>query len=306
LTAGFLALWVLVRLLKLDDRFIVVLMVGQTPVLAWAAVVLAAGLLVIRRPGPALVVLACAATMVTWVLPRTLADSDQLAGAAGPTVRLASANLKIGAADPTALLRALRQRDVAVLAVQEMTPDWLIRAEAAGLDGQFPYRVPVPGGLAEGSTLFSRYPLTGTGGAPATAGWYYQMYATVALPGGQRLYVQSVHVPAPLSPSGVGRWRDSLARQPKATPDGPLRVLIGDFNAGLDHGRFRNLLGTGYRDAAAVTGNGLLGTFAASRARPPVVLDHVLADRRIGIKAFRTEPLPGSDHELLIVDLVLP
>lgn len=306
LSAAFMTLWVLVRLFKLDDHFLVVLMIGQTPLMAWVAVVLTIGLLMIRRFGPGLIVAVCALAMVAWVAPRAMADGDRLAGADGPRLRVASANLKIGAADPAALLNAMRARDVALLAVQEMTPAWLARADAAGLAGQFPYRIEVPGGLAEGSTLFSKYPISDTGAAPATDGWYYQMYGTVTLPGGAPLFVQSVHTPAPLSPSGVRRWRDSMVHQPRATPKGITRLLIGDFNAGLDHGRMRDLMASGYRDAGDVLGRGLHGTFGTNRARPPVVLDHALADARIGIAGYQVIPVAGSDHQMLLVDLVLP
>ena len=48
-----------------------------------------------------------------------------------------------------------------------------------------------------------------------------------------------------------GRWRGDLRALPPATPDGPLRILAGDFNATLDHAELRRLLDTGYEDAAA-------------------------------------------------------
>jgi len=306
LVTGFVVAWTLVRLFGLDDHFILVLLIGQTPVMVGGALGAAASLMLLRRWPAGTIAAVCCVLLTALVTPRGLTDSDPLAGANGLAVRLASANLKIGAADPVRLLRTLTESKVDLLAVQEMTPDWLQRADGAGLAALFPYRIDVPGGLAEGSTLFSRYPLLDTGGAPATDGWYYQMYGTVQMPDGTRVFVQSVHTAAPLSPAGVGRWRDSLARQPKATPDGPLRVLIGDFNASLDAGRMRDLMATGYRDAAGVVGKGFSGTFGATQFRPPVVIDHALVDGRIGIKSFDIRPLAGSDHRLIVVDLVLP
>jgi endonuclease/exonuclease/phosphatase (EEP) superfamily protein YafD len=303
---GVILAWTAVRVFGLDDHFGLVLLIGQTPLMVGGAVGAAASLVVLRRWPESAVAMACLAVLTILVSPRGVRDSDPLAGATGQPLRLASANLKIGAADPAKLLRRLADDRVEILAVQEMTPDWLRRADAAGLADQFPYRIEVPGDLAEGSTLFSRYPLTETGGAPATDGWYYQMYGTVQLPDGTTVFVQSVHTAAPLSPSGVGRWRDSMSRQPKATPAGELKILIGDFNASLDAGRMRALIDTGYRDAAAVLGKGFFGTFGASQVRPPVVLDHALADRRIGIKDFAAYHLDGSDHQLIVVDVVLP
>jgi endonuclease/exonuclease/phosphatase (EEP) superfamily protein YafD len=103
-------------------------------------------------------------------------------------------------------------------------------------------------------------------------------------------------------------WEDGLRALPAA--DGQARVLAGDFNATLDHGGLRRLLATGYRDAADVTGEGLLATwpYHGRRARtvPPVTLDHVLADRGIALRRFRTFALPRTDHRAIFAQLTLP
>ena len=39
---------------------------------------------------------------------------------------------------------------------------------------------------------------------------------------------------------------------------------------------------------------------------PPVTIDHVLVDRRIGVVTASTHPMPGSDHRALFATLVLP
>ena len=89
-------------------------------------------------------------------------------------------------------------------------------------------------------------------------------------------------------------------------------MLLGDFNATLDHGPLRRLLRTGYRDAAAVRGRGLAPTWPFRRQPlllpvvPWVTLDHVLADRRIGIGDVGTRVVPGSDHRAVFAELLLP
>jgi endonuclease/exonuclease/phosphatase family metal-dependent hydrolase len=90
--------------------------------------------------------------------------------------------------------------------------------------------------------------------------------------------------------------------------DGPVRVLLGDFNATLDHGGLRELIATGYRDAAEVTGQGLVGTWGPYDGDriPPVVIDHVLADRRIGVRRFAVHGIPGGDHRAIVAELTLP
>jgi endonuclease/exonuclease/phosphatase (EEP) superfamily protein YafD len=87
-----------------------------------------------------------------------------------------------------------------------------------------------------------------------------------------------------------------------------VRVLAGDFNATLDHALLRRLLDTGYRDAAATVGAGLVGTWGPYDGDPipPVVIDHVLADRRVGVVAVSVHRVPGSDHRAVLASLTPP
>jgi endonuclease/exonuclease/phosphatase (EEP) superfamily protein YafD len=101
-------------------------------------------------------------------------------------------------------------------------------------------------------------------------------------------------------------WAQSLADEPPATVDGPVHLLLGDFNATLDHAALRRLIGTGYRDAADVAGEGLTMTWPYDKLFPRVALDHVLADRRVGVRQVRVYPIVGSDHRSLFTELVLP
>jgi endonuclease/exonuclease/phosphatase family metal-dependent hydrolase len=39
---------------------------------------------------------------------------------------------------------------------------------------------------------------------------------------------------------------------------------------------------------------------------PPVTIDHVLADSRLGIVDYGVEDLPGSDHRSIHAELALP
>jgi endonuclease/exonuclease/phosphatase family metal-dependent hydrolase len=85
-----------------------------------------------------------------------------------------------------------------------------------------------------------------------------------------------------------------------------VRILAGDFNATLDHARLRRLIDTGYRDAADQLGEGLHPTFPIGQRMPPITLDHVLADRRVGIRSFVARRVPRSDHRAVRAELVLP
>ena len=127
----------------------------------------------------------------------------------------------------------------------------------------------------------------------------------LTLPGGRTLRIVNVHPHVP-SPAGVDRWHNSLSRLPSAGSGAPW-VLIGDFNATLDHAALRDVLDRGYRDAADVTGDGLVPTWPSGRRVPPqVTIDHVLADSRLGVADYGVEDLAGSDHRAVHASLFLP
>ena len=71
---------------------------------------------------------------------------------------------------------------------------------------------------------------------------------------------------------------------PAATA-GRSELLVGDFNATLDHAEMRRLLDHGWADAADRTGDGLIGTWPADASPfPAVTLDHVLVSRTLGVR----------------------
>jgi len=130
--------------------------------------------------------------------------------------------------------------------------------------------------------------------------------AATRIRGGPMVQLLAVHPAAP-DPGSVDEWRDDLNALPDAEPHGRVHVLAGDFNATLDHAELRQLIGTGYEDAASVVGAGLHGTWPEGRKVPPaVVIDHVLADKRVGVRAVSVHTIPSTDHRAVFAELVLP
>lgn len=296
-------LWAGVRLFGLERGPLVQLLAFTPYVAAWslAPVALAVGL---RRWWPAGVAAVAAVALVAMVAPRAVGGST---GPDGPVLRVLTANLLAGNADTAALVAIVRERGVDVLAVQEFTPDAAADLDRHGLATLMPHRRLNPVAGTEGSGLYSRHPLADTG-VRRNAGGFTQAYGTVQAPGATHPIVESVHPAAPYSLSMLDAWRTDLANQPKATLDGPLRILAGDFNATLDHAPLRALLATGYRDAAAATGAGLTGTWGPYDGDriPPVTIDHVLVDRRLGVRGVWVYRVPGSDHRAVLAELTLP
>ncbi|GII05090.1 endonuclease [Planobispora takensis] len=255
----------------------------------------------LRRRAAAVVSLVTSLALAAAVLPRHVSDGEQRPG--DRRLRVLAANLAVGAGDTASLMRLVRDLDPDVLTVQELTPDALGRLDEAGLRTAMPHVVDRSKNGVSGSGIYSRHPLTEL--PQIELGDFRQARAVVAHPAGE-IEVVSVHPCAPRYDYKVQCWADGLAALPRA--GGQLRVLAGDFNATLDHRPVRDLLDSGYRDAADVTGRGLTPTWPQQgwSPVPGVTIDHVLADERMAVYAFSVHPLPGTDHRPVFAELGLP
>ncbi|MBY8870858.1 endonuclease/exonuclease/phosphatase family protein [Micromonospora sp. PLK6-60] len=297
--------WAAVRLPGVERGPLVQLLAFTPYVAGWSLVALVAAV-ALRHRWAALVAGLTAVALVGVVAPRTLPGGGPAAD--GPTVRLLTANLLHGAADPGALVELVRRHRVDLLTVQEFTPAAQAGLDRAGLGALLPHRQLNPEDGTTGSGLYSRFPLAEPGVRRNRGFAFTQAYATVTVPGAPPARVESAHPAAPWSVAVIDEWRMDLAGQPSATPDGPLRILAGDFNATLDHAPLRALLDTGYVDAAGAVGAGLVGTWGPYDGDPipPVTIDHVLVDRRIAVHAVSVHAVPGSDHRAALATLRLP
>lgn len=222
------------------------------------------------------------------------------AASSGPSVLVLQANLQVGAADPAALVKLVREHRVDVLATEELTFAEQARLVAAGLPNLLPYRYTAPlsdggGGLG----IWSRYRLSDAKNLPDFSAGVLtaQVMAPVAF-----TFV-AVHLSAPYA-QPIGQWRSEIARLHRVLtglPQRPPVLVAGDFNATVDHAQFRALLGDGYEDAAEQAGAGYLPTYPTDRWWGPLIgIDHVLT-RSASAGSAATYSLPGSDHRALLV-----
>lgn len=297
--------WTAVRLLGAEHGAPFMQLMAFTPYVAAGSLVPLTAAALTRRWWHAAAAGLLTVALAGFVLPRAVGDGDATASSGTP-LRVLSSNLLIGGADVETVVDLVRAQRSDVLAVQELTPPAAAGLDAAGLAALMPYRTvhALPG--SGGSAVYSRYPLRGVGLRTLPAG-HTQAYATVTVPGAGPVIVESVHPCAPSNDRAARSWAYEMTLQPAATPSGTPRILVGDFNSTLDHGAMRHLIGTGYRDAAEVTGAGLRPTWPFLGHRvPPVTIDHVLADRRIGIRSLSVHAVPGSDHRAVAAELTLP
>jgi endonuclease/exonuclease/phosphatase (EEP) superfamily protein YafD len=261
--------------------------------------------LLLRGAGPAAATAVAGAALTAAVGPRAVPSRQP--PAAGPALRVLTANLLAGRAVAEVVAGLACRKHADVLFVQELTDDAAARLERAGLGDLLPHRVTQPTPRGARGSIYARYPLRdGPPDPPPSAA---RCTAWLDLPSGQSVQLACIHAAPPKppwSPGATARWRSQLAAL--AAPGYSPRILAGDFNATLDHAQFRQLLRRGYVDAASQVGNGLSPTWGPQPGRRPVLLaiDHVLIDRRCAVLTTSAHSLTGSDHRALYAELRLP
>ncbi|MDI6097716.1 endonuclease/exonuclease/phosphatase family protein [Actinoplanes sp. NEAU-A12] len=264
------------------------------------------GVALIARNGAA----AALATLIAFgfgqaVVPRVLADADR-GPSQGVEMRVMTSNLLFSDADANEIVKLVRDNRVDVLAVQEFTEHGQAALKAAGLETILPFNQPAPEWGASGSGLYSRFPFAEQA-ARRNDGGFQQAHATIQVPGAATIYVESVHPLAPAHPDMVSGWSADLRDQVPAEGGLP-KILMGDFNATLDHKPLRDLIATGYRDAADAVGKGWIGTWGPYDGDPipPVTIDHVLVDERIGVQDVQVHSVKETDHRSVIAWVTVP
>lgn len=250
---------------------------------AWAVAGIAAGVL---------------ALCVAWQAPLFSAGAGATAEDAALTV--ASVSATFGRVDADAVVALVREGEVDVLAVQELTPDAADALVAARLEDTLPYAVLLPEKGFTGTGLWSALPLGDSGeveGMTSRAPW------AVAEVDGRAVTVFAPHPAAP-GPTDHARWAADLdvLRDAVAEIDGAV-LVVGDLNATRDHRAFRAIEALGCVDAADDAGAGFLPTFPEGRGLFPVAaIDHVLeCGTGLGAVAVETTSIEGADHRALVV-----
>ena len=263
-----------------------------------------------RTRGARLAALGVVAALVlhgSWLAPLVVGSpASATAGEAAGDERVVvmSSNLLMGRADAAQVVRTAVEGDVDVLVLQEVTRRSLAGLEAAGLDELLPHRIgfPVTGERpfadTVGTMVFARQPL----GEPRPLGTVLQSWE-VEVDG---LVLLAVHPSAPTDPEGWVRDHDLLR---EAARESGADLVVGDFNATLDHAPVRRLVDDGYRDAVEQSNGGWQPTWPANGLfkglpLPPLVaIDHVLAGSGLTATGAWSVPIEGSDHRALLVDL---
>ncbi|SBS75847.1 Endonuclease/exonuclease/phosphatase [uncultured Mycobacterium sp.] len=306
---SFSTLTLVVRALPISNLLGLVLTVGS-PYAPFAAL---AGLLfsaLSRRTFLTIIAVLVLTASAAIQIPRYY--FTRAAGTQFADIRLLSSNLRKGQANPTTFVD-LAKDSADVVTVSELTPEAAQSFSQAGLDDAFPYSVLIPAPGAGGIGLWSRYPVDAV--SPGTHRNFTIAAARVRVPGVQLApLVTSVHVFSPVSYQRdfVDGWQRSIADAKMVLEDsanvaGEAAVIVaGDFNSTPDMEQFRDLLTTGYRDAADQTGAGFVPTFPADSWLPPALeIDHVLT-RGATATSLTAVTITGSDHRALLTTVHVP
>lgn len=261
---------------------------------------------------PAGFAIALTVVIATTQAPLFLVDARADALTAVPLVVL-QANLMVGHTDPVALVALVRDNDVDVLTIDELTQTQLDGLVIAGLERFLPYEAALPAGGAAGTGVWTKRGMTGI--SVLAASTFHSVVVRTTTSAGDPVTVIAAHPRPPIN--GLADvWSDELrtleAQLEARTQETDDPIVLGaDLNATWDMVAFRSFLGDGFGDAAELSGAGITATYPTdktvfgARLPPVLALDHVLV-RGADVSSVRVVDLPGSDHRGLLARVLVP
>ena len=271
-----------------------------------AALALLLASLVLRRPW--MMVVAGITVLLQW-LPgallsgRASAHESTVVACGDEPLRVVTANAWFANPDHAALVAWLSRSDADIIALQEITPQWVLALEA--LARTYPYRKVIPREDPYGIALLSRWPIVDVQAMDFSGDGVPSLVADVDVQG-RKLRVIALHTRWPMTPE-LQAARDRTLEQAAALaltqPDAT--ILLGDLNLTPYAPAFARLVSeSGLQDALA--GEAWRPTWQAGFWPLALPIDHVLVPRRSCVTGHEIGGYVGSDHRPLQVTLRLP
>lgn len=281
------------RIFGFDDGTYLAVPIALLPYAALLTAALLVTLLAVRGRWLTVAAAALLVLQLAWIVPRFVPDRAAVPADA-PHIRVGTCNTHRGQVDPVALVALARDQHLDVLATEELDAPAITALDAAGLGRYLPYRELHP---ENDTSIFARFPITHGGPTSLPTTWpQTQVTVTVS---GHEIPVTGVHTYYPVG--GPGLWaQDMSALRAVAGRDA---IVLGDFNATVDHSPLRSLLAAGLIDTHAELGRGWAPTWPAQF--PLVQIDHVLHGSGLAAVSASEHLLPGTDHRAVVAELAL-
>lgn len=259
-----------------------------------------------------------------WARPRSATPHAPASGApaSGATLTVMTLNCRTGRVDAHSVVQAVQEREVDVLALQELTVDAVAALKDAGMDDILPFH-----------QLGGQHP-DDNGGFNAI--WSAQKPVgacadTVSIPAAEAPSLSlrlgpsivrfvSAHTKSPQR--GCREWSQGIIGLGALASDGfadhqthpatadttTMRmdtVLMGDLNSSPDHPSFRALLAQGFHDAGLSLAHGPVASFPSWALWPRIDIDHILFTEGIQSTASTSFTVPGTDHLAVCATLLI-
>ncbi len=268
-------------------------------------------------PMPAIVTTILGSPRQTWETTYTDAtenaqssDSNSADSQGSPKLTVMTINSLWGRADTSVIMHTIKLHHVDVLAVQEVSDDFVSRLHNDGILQELGFEQlgeKTSHDNAGFNALWSRYPVSQAGGSlledmGSNTPW---MRITVD---GREVRLVSTH---PYSPHrSTEQWHADISRLTQLIGDGTARtdvptIVMGDLNSSTFHGTFRSVVNAGLLDSSLELHHGAHTTFPSSwMLVPPMIeIDHVLHTRELTATSMSAVQIPRTDHRGLIATI---
>ncbi len=220
-------------------------------------------------------------------------------------IRVATANISMFNSNAALAVVELTRSQPDLILLQELTPEaWGTIEQLTELE-EYPYRRANPQGNPDGTAIVSQLPFSAEG--TLRLGVTPVTWVDITI-GAQSVKVINVHMAAPVSQKLIDRGETQYAELVAVVEDSSIPlIIVGDLNSTVQNRRLQGLMNQGLADAHQHAGRGFGATWGQPRLSlfPAMLrIDHVLMTEEIEAVHSWTEPLSGSDHRMLIVDLV--
>lgn len=226
----------------------------------------------------------------------------------GVEMNVLTANIKLGQGIDS-LVELIERENPDLVFVQECDQACADALSSKSIRKQFRHQLLDPKPNSAGAAILSVYPfsLPTELFRPQALGTEFSMpEAILDVPEVGTIAVKSAH-PFPPVPQQERLWSSGLQALSKfAMHYGSMPVVVaGDFNAGVEHKQFRDVMDSGrLRDAATELGIDKVTWSMDGQPYVQATIDHILFSSGTA-RAYMVFPLDGSDHQALLATIRL-